>query len=177
MELLSKLEHKVYGWFKNFPGLPESTRKWLGDNAWWIVAIGLVLLVISTLNSLLALNDKVSMLSTVSNSYYVSSAGTTWAIVANAVALAFLAIQAVLVYLAIQPLKLKQKKGWVLLFAAWLVSAVAIVVNAFMSLSVIVFIISVLFNAISLAVIGYFLYEIHGQFAQVEKSRGVKKSK
>ena len=177
MELLSKLEHKIYGWFKSFPGLPAGARKWLGDNVWWIVVISAVLVTISAINNLITLNGQIENLSSVANSYYVSSAGATWSIVATSVGLAFVVLQAVLLYLAINPLKLKQKKGWVLLFAAWLVSAVSIVVNGFMSLSVIVFIISILFNAIPLVVIGYFLYEIHGQFAQVEKSKGVKTSK
>jgi hypothetical protein len=177
MELLSRLEHKIFGWFKNIPGLPVSTRKWLGDNSWWITIVILVLLVINILNTLLALDAKYEMLGTVANSYYVSSSGATWEIIANFVSLGFLVLQAIFLYFAIKPLKMKQKKGWVLLFAAWLIHAVSIVVNGFMSLSIIIFIVSVLFNSIWLIVMGYFLYEIHGQFAQVEKSHGVKKSK
>jgi FtsH-binding integral membrane protein len=177
MELLTKLEKTVFGWFKSVPDLPTEARKWLGDNAWWIVIVGTVLAVMSILGSLATLNTRVSLLDTVAASYYVSSAASTWIIVTDIVALAFLVLQTLLLVIAIQPLKEKQKKGWVLLFAAWLISAVALIVNAMLGLSVINFIISVLFGAIWVAVTGYFLFEIHGQFAHVERSKGVKKAK
>ena len=59
MELLSKLEHKIYGWFKSFPGLPAGARKWLGDNVWWIVVISAVLVTISAINNLITLNGQI----------------------------------------------------------------------------------------------------------------------
>ncbi len=176
-EFLYKLEKTVFGWFKNVPGLPEGARKWLADNIWWIVIVGLVLTIISVLGSLAALSTRISVLGTVAASYYVSSVTSSWLIVADIVALLFMIAEAILLFFAIQPLREKQKKGWVLLFATWLLGAVALVVNALLGLSVLHFIVAILFGAIWLAISGYFLFEIHSQFAHVERSRGIKKSK
>jgi uncharacterized membrane protein YhaH (DUF805 family) len=177
MNILTHLEHKIASWFKSVPGLPSGSRKWLGDNAWIITIVFLVSIALSIMLGVSGLDRQLSMMNSSASSYYVSSAGETWSVIVTSISLAFLAIQAALLAFAIKPLKEKQKKGWVLLFAALLVDAVAIAVNALLSLNLIVFIISILFNAIGLAVIGYFLYEIHGQFAHVEKSRGSKRQK
>jgi NADH:ubiquinone oxidoreductase subunit 4 (subunit M) len=177
MNILTQLEHKIASWFKAVPGLPSGSRKWLGDNAWIITIVFLVSIVLSIMLGVSGLDRQLSMMNSSASSYYVSSAGETWSVIVTSISLAFLTIQAVLLAFAIKPLKEKQKKGWVLLFAALLVDAIAIAVNALLSLNLIVFIISILFNAIGLAVIGYFLYEIHGQFAHVEKSRGSKRQK
>ena len=177
MDYLKKLEEKVFGWFKAAPNLPNDARKWLGDNIWWIAIVGVVLTVIHILRGLSTLEQQVSLQGSVAGSYYVSSTTSDWIIVTVSVSLIFLIIEAILMFLSIQPLKEKQKKGWVLLFAAWLISAVGLVVNAFLTLGVFSFIITVLFGAVWLAISGYFLFEIHGQFAHVEKSKGTKKAK
>jgi hypothetical protein len=82
-----------------------------------------------------------------------------------------------LLALAITPLKAKQKKGWVLLFITWLLGALSVVVTAILTLSVLNFITSVIFGALWVAVGGYLLFEMHGQFAHVERSKGVKAEK
>jgi hypothetical protein len=177
MELLYKLEKIVFNWFKNIPGLPEGARKWLADNIWWIVIIGTVLTIISILGSLAALSTRISLQGTIAASYYISTVNSTWLTIADIVAIVFMILEVILLILAIQPLKEKQKKGWVLLFATWLLGGVALVVNALLGLNVLHFIVAILFGAIWLAISGYFLFEIHSQFAHVERSRGVKKSK
>ncbi|MDB5162742.1 MAG: hypothetical protein JWO54_427 [Candidatus Saccharibacteria bacterium] len=177
MEFLNKLEKTVFGWFKSVPDLPNEARKWLSENAWWIVVIGLILTVLSILGNLSNLSSLVSLMDSPAAAYFVSPAITTWNIITIIVSLFFLLLEAILLAFAIQPLKERQKKGWVLLFATWLLGIVALVVGAFLGLSVINFIISVLFGAVWVAVSGYFLFEIHGQFAHVERSRGVKKAK
>lgn len=177
MELLSKLERKVLDWGKNIPHLPEGGRKWLGDNIWWIVVIGVVLTGIGLLALVLGL---FSLLSTLANPiivYYASSTFVAWTIVKTVVSLIFAAIGLALMAFAITPLKEKQKKGWVLLFAAWLVGILSVVVSAVLTLSVVNFITSLLFGAIGIAIGGYLLLEMHGQFAHTEHSKGVKSKK
>ena len=175
MEFLNKIEKTVFGWFKTVPDLPAGGRKWLGDNAWWIVLIGAILTVLAVLGTLSTITTRMSLLGSIAATYYVSSATTSWLIVADFVSLGFMILQAILLFMAIQPLKEKQKKGWVLLFASWLLSAIAVVVNAVLGLSIFGFFFAVIFGAVGLAITGYFLFEIHGQFAHVERSRGVKK--
>jgi hypothetical protein len=177
MEFLNKIEQKVVSWFKTTPNLPNEAKKWLADNVWWFVIIGVILSIINILRGLSVLESQLSMQGTVANSYYVSASVSDWVIVTVSVSLVFLILEAILLFFAIQPLKEKQKKGWVLLFAAWLISAVALVVNALLTLGVLSFIISILFGGIWLAISGYFLFEIHGQFAHVERSKGVKNKK
>lgn len=174
MEFISKLEKTILGWLKGVPHLPEVARKWLGDNIWWIAVIGLVLSAIAAVFSLIGILGTASLVGTIAASYYATSTFAAWAIVTGLVSLAFLVIDIILLGLAIKPLQAKQKKGWVLLFAVWLVSAVSVVVDAILSLNPFSFVIGILFGAIWLAVSGYFLFEIHGQFAHVEKSKGVK---
>jgi len=177
MDYLKKLEEKVFGWFKAAPNLPNDARKWLGDNIWWIIIVGVFLVGVNILRGLATLEQQISLQGTVAGSYYVSSTTSDWIIVTVSVSLFFLVLEAILMFLSIQPLKEKQKKGWVLLFAAWLISGVGLVVNALLTLGVFSFIITVLFGAVWLAISGYFLFEIHGQFAHVEKSKGTKKAK
>lgn len=177
MEFLDKIEKKVLKWFKGAPNLPKDVRKWLGVNVWWFIIISVVLTGINILNGLSALEKQVSLQGTAAGSYYVSSSTSDWTMLTISVSLVFLVMEAILLFMAIQPLKEKQKKGWVLLFASWLVTAVALVANALLTLGVFSFIITVLFGAVWLAISGYFLFEIHGEFAHVERSKGVKQAK
>lgn len=177
MEFLNKLEEKVFGWFRTTPDLPRELKKWLGENVWWFVIVGLILSVINILRGLDTLQKQLSLQGSIANSYYTSSSVSDWVIVTVSTSLFFLIIEAILLFFSIQPLREKQKKGWVLLFAAWLVSGIALFVNAFLTLGIISFIVSVLFGGIWLAISGYFLFEIHGQFAHVERSKGVKNKK
>lgn len=176
MEALTKLENIILGWFKNVPHLPESVRSWLGTNVWWIVLVGAILSAVSALFALTGVMAIVSLLGTVGASYYAASAVSTWPIVTGLVSIAFSVLNIILLAMAIKPLQLKQKKGWVLLFAAWLLSAVSVVISSLITFNVLTVIPSLLFGAIGLAISGYFLFEIHGQFAHVQKSRGVKEA-
>lgn len=174
MEILSKLERTVLGWLKSVPHLPTNARKWLGDNVWWIAVIGAVLGGIGVLGLIIALFGNISTLSSPFVSYYASATFITWLIIQTIIGLVFAVIEFLLLAFAITPLKEKQKKGWVLLFAVWLVGAVSVVVNAILTLNPFSFITSIIFGALWLALSGYFLFEIHSQFAHVERSKGVK---
>lgn len=177
MDLLSKLERTVLGWLKNVPHLPEVARRWIGDNIWWITLVAAILSGIGVLVGLIGLIGVISLIGTVAASYYATATFTTWAIVLGIVGLVFSAIDTLLLIMAVNPLRAKQKKGWVLLFIVWLVGVVSVVLNSILSLNVIGFITGILFGAIWLAISGYFLFEIHGQFAHTERSKGVRAAK
>lgn len=174
MEALGKLERKLLEWTKKVPHLPAAARSWLGENVWWIVLVGAIIMAISSLFALIGLVGTLSVVGTIAATYYAASAFTGWAILTGIVGLVFIVLEAFLLFMAVKPLQARQKKGWVLLFAYWLLGAVSVVVNAVLSLNVFAFIVTILFGAVWLAIAGYFLLEIHGQFAHVEKSRGVK---
>lgn len=177
MEFLVKLEHIILGWLKDVPHLPIGVRKWIANNIWWIVVIGAVLSGISVLVLIGALFSNLSTLSSPIISYYASATFVGWLVVTTAVALAFAVVETLLMAFAVTPLKEKQKKGWVLLFAVWLVGIISAVVGAILTLNVLGFIGNIIFGAVWVAVTGYFLFEIHGQFAHVERSKGVKSKK
>jgi hypothetical protein len=173
MEFINKLETTVAGWVKNLPHLPPAGQKWLGQNVWWIALIGAIASGIAVLVSLFGL-----LLGGVAASYvYVIDPGfATWVLISSVVALVFTVLKGLVLAVAVQPLKAMQKKGWVLLFIGWLIQAVAVVVGAILSLSVIGFIGSILFGAIGLAITGYFIFEIHGQFAHSPRVTKVAKT-
>jgi len=169
MELINKLERIVLGWVKNVPHLPATAQKWLALNAWWIVLVAAIIGGIWFLFALNGLFALLTLLNSVSNLYYVTNTYTDYAIFKAIVSLVLLGLAVAALAFAVMPLKDRQKKGWVLLFLSWIISAISIVVGAILSLSVIGFIISIIFGAIFLAIGGYFLFEIHGQFAHPAK--------
>ena len=177
MELLLKLERTILGWVKDVPHLPIGARKWLADNIWWLAVIGAVLTGISVLVLIGALFTNLSTLSSPIISYYASSTFVGWLVVTTAVSLAFAVAEGLLLAFSITPLKEKQKKGWVLLFAVWLLGILSVVVSAILTLNVLSFLGNIIFGAVWVAISGYFLFEIHGQFAHVERSKGVKAKK
>lgn len=165
MEFFAKLEKRILGWFKGVPHLPVGGQKWLGDNVWWIVLVGAILTTLSIIASLSGIIALVALLGSPQASYYASSVITSWTLVTGIVGVVFALFGAILQYLSVQPLKLKQKKGWVLLFVNWLLGAIAIFINSVLTLNPISFIVSLLFGAVWVAISGYFLFELHGQFA------------
>ncbi|MFZ2126547.1 MAG: hypothetical protein WAV04_03495 [Candidatus Microsaccharimonas sp.] len=169
MDFINKLETMIGGWLKNVPHLPAAGQKWLATNVWWIVLIGAILTGIGLLFAIGGLFTLIALLGAVSSVYYVPGAGiTAWSIIAAVIGLVFTVIQGILLAIAVQPLKAMQKKGWVILFASWLLGILSVVISAIVSGSIFGFISGILFGAIGVAISGYFLYEIHGQFAHVK---------
>lgn len=179
MNIVTRLEDTILGWFKGVPHLPTGGRKWLGANVWWIALIGAILAGLATIFTFTGLMGLLAIMggAVPGAAYYVVQTVTGLAILAAVVSLVFLAAQAVLLGVAVRPLKDRQKKGWVLLFASLLLEAVAVVVNAVISFSIFGFITSIIFGAIFIAIGAYFVFEIHGEFAHVQKSKGVRGEK
>lgn len=169
MEFLRKLEKQVLSWTKSVPHLPPVARKWLGENAWWIVMIGTVIGAIAFLFAIFGLFTLITLINSISAGYYVTGTYTPWHIVTSLVSIIFSLIVIVLSGMSIKPLQNRVKQGWVLLFAVWLINIVSIVVSAILSLTVFGFIFRILFGAIGVIISGYLLFEIHGEFAHDAK--------
>lgn len=174
MEFVNKLETMVGGWFKSVPHLPMAGQKWLGVNVWWIVLIGVILSGIGVLMSLGAIFTAMSLFG-VASSYgaFVAQPYSDMWFVAAIVGLLFSALSVLILALAINPLKELKKKGWSLLFLAWVVIAVAIVVNIILTFNPLGLIMGVIFGAIGLGIGGYFLFEIKAQFQGSSKKAKV----
>lgn len=170
MEYVRQLERKILQWTKELPHLPSVAQKWLGQNIWWII---LVIVILSSLGFLISL---LTLLGGVAAVTLFAPAIGAVALVAGLIGLAFSAVQIILMAMAIKPLQTRQKQGWTLLFIAWLVSGVAVVAAAILSFNPFNFIVYLIFGAVFFAIAGYFLFEIHGQFAPLHKSKGVKKT-
>ncbi len=173
MEFTNKLETMVSGWVKNLPHLPVAGQKWLAENVWWIALIGAIVSGIGVLFGLVGLLFGGVGASFV---YVIDPTLATWLVVASFVSLAFSAVRGLLLALAVTPLKAIQKKGWTYLFYTWLLQALAVVVGAVLSLSAFGFISGILLGAIGVAITGYFLFEIHGQFVHVVTKAKVTKT-
>ena len=167
MELINKFEKTMLGWVKNVPHLPVDVQKWLGINAWWIILVCTFISGIATLIELNGLLTSIALIGSISSTYYVTGTASNWAIIIAAVSVVFLALVTLVYAIAVKPLQNKQKKGWVLLFLSWIVNGLSVVVSSVLSMSVVGFIIGIMFGAIFLAISGYFIFEIHGQFAHV----------
>lgn len=157
METLHKLENTAGGWFKGAPHLPVNARKWLADNVWWIVIVGVVLAAFG-LAALLPVLFGASVLTSSLAAY--AGVDTARVMLAAWVGVAFLAAVVVVELMAVTPLKEKKKAGWDYLFLALLLSIVSSVVGL-----VITYDFSNVIGAVLTALIGgYFLFEIRGHF-------------
>ncbi|OYX41434.1 hypothetical protein B7Y94_05105 [Candidatus Saccharibacteria bacterium 32-49-12] len=163
MKVVNSIEQKGIAWFEKIPNLPESARRWLADNAWWLVAGGAVIQAISLVRMMMTILTNLSI--SEAGYYDVEPFMGTWGLLLQIVAFIFGVVAVGLAAASIDPLKGRMKKGWVLLFLSLLVYVMWIFVNAFLSLSLINFVILVLFHGIFAALFGYLLFEIHGQFA------------
>ncbi|NCO10610.1 hypothetical protein GW930_01715 [Candidatus Saccharibacteria bacterium] len=182
MEAVAKLEAFVYDQLKalKLPQLPKGLRTWVGDNVWWMAAALAVLSALSAVSLIFGFMMALGALAApISASWYVG-AFAGWVLITNAIALTFAVLDAVVLGLAVNPLKESQKKGWTFLFILWLLSALSFAVNLLVSvltLNIFGLIGTLIFGTIFLAIAVYFLFEIRGEFAHVEKSAGVKKRK
>lgn len=177
METISKLEKTIAGWYKQLPfHLPAEGRKWLAENAWWLVLIGVVVSVFGLLGML----RTILWAGEVSNSvlgnvaaYYGVATYNPWTDGSLWISLASLAIILVLEAMAINPLKLRKKRGWDLMFLTMLVSAASALVTAVVTISLY----SILLAAVGLAIGGFFLFEVREQFGTKTAESGSTKAK
>lgn len=179
MESVRNLEKTIAGWYKDFAHLPLGLRKWLGENLWWLVLIGVVLSVLAIFPILaaLALVFGLSGAAIGAAGMYGAEAAVSGGLVGVAlfaalVSVAGLVVMAVVMGLAINPLKARAKKGWTLLFIVLLVSTAFSVLGSLISFSIF----GILWALVWAFVEGYFLFEVRDQFGpKVAAKPSVKK--
>jgi ABC-type glycerol-3-phosphate transport system permease component len=177
MESVHKLEKTVAEWYKAAPHLPKGGQKWLADNVWWIVVIGVVLSVLglfSILSLLFLAGAGLALAGSATGSAYGSAVGAALGgvvLISVIVSLAVYVIELILMAMAISPLKNHKKKGWDLLFLVALINVLSIVVTGLLGMNFF----SIIWGLLWAAVGGYFLFEIYGHFGG-EKTVSEKKS-
>lgn len=167
MESIHKLEKTVADWYKSVLHLPAGGQKWLADNVWWVVLIGLILTVLSVfplIAGVLFVGAVAGGLGAAYGGAY-SAALVGTALIAVWVLIAFLLFEAVLMALSISPLKAHKKKGWDLLFIIALVNVVSVVVSGLIGFNFMALVWGLLWSAVG----AYFLFEIRGHFGPKEK--------
>lgn len=168
MDTVRNLEKQAAGWYKQLPHLPAEVRSWLGNNVWWLVLIGVVLMTLGLLVlipltlaalGLSALIGTASLLGTY-NYTYDGGLGIVW--LSALVTFIGSLVVVVLTAMAVGPLKAKSKKGWSLLFLTALVNLLFAVAGDILALSVVGIVGSLLWTAVE----GYFLFEIRDEFGR-----------
>lgn len=164
METIVKLEKTLAGWYKQLPfHLPLEGRKWLAENAWWLVLIGVIASVLSIVGSLRSLFWAQDLSNSVLGdlaAYYGAPVYNPWVDGSLWVGLVSFAIILVLEVAAINPLKVRAKRGWDLIFLTMLVGAIAAVVSVVVTGSMY----GLLGAAVGVVVGGFFLFEVREQF-------------
>lgn len=171
MDALKTLEQTLVQWHKQSPiHLPASWRRWLGDNSWWLVIIGVIaatLSVIGSLRTLLWTEDLLRTTRQFAESLGVTMPGTgithvvsLWISVVTLVAVALIQLR------SIQPLREKKKNGWDLLFLASIISLSGSFVSGIVGGSIISAIIGL---AVTAVISWFILFEIRGQFLPASK--------
>lgn len=174
MDFLQKIETILAGWFKKAPRLPETGRKWLTDNIWWMALVGALIsilgifIIIPVLFATLTLTTALGTFSPYTTSYETAY-GMAWLSLMFSV-LNYV-VTAVLLAVAVSPLKAKSRKGWNLLFVLYLVNFVLGVLSSLVLISIFAFI----GPFIGAAIGGYFLFEIRDYFVGDKKVAHKKK--
>jgi hypothetical protein len=167
MESVNELEKTVAQWYKNVPHLPKEFTKWLADNIWWLVVIGVVLAVLGLLAliplALFSLGLSAGV-NAIYPTYTAGGFGLVW--MGVLLSLVSLVVVTVLEAMAISPLKSKAKKGWTLLFIVAVVNALFSVLSNVVDLNFF----GIVMAVVVVAIHGYFLFEIRSYFAVAHKS-------
>jgi len=159
MNSISKLENTVGGWLKPMPHLSKASQKWLAENVWWIVLIGLVL---SVIGLIMSVGGLLAVLFPVAIYFGVSLAPLfTFSLIAGVViTFVFLAATIILTAMAIKPLRQLKRRGWDLIFITMVISGLYSILGFIVSLNIG----SLLYGIIGLGIGAYFLFEIRSYF-------------
>lgn len=168
MSAITKFEDTIGGLLKPIPHLPTAGQKWLAENVWWIVLVGVILSGISVLTSIGGIFSYMALVGTATSyfGYYGAQSYSSWWIVASVISLLFMIAIVVISAISINPLKAMNKKGWDMLFLTLLISAASIVVSLIVNITSmgVGLIFGLIFGLIGLAIGAYFIYEIRSHF-------------
>jgi hypothetical protein len=166
MTIVTKAENMVARLLKSAPHLPKNAQKWIVDNSWWIVLIDVIVSAISVLiaiNAIAAYMTFVGNVGSYSGLYAISPYPSGW-IIGSIITLVFSVVTIIILATSITFIKETKKKGWDRLFIVLLIEAVSIVLGAILTLSILGFILNIIFGAIGLAIGTYFVFEIRSYF-------------
>ncbi len=178
MNFIQDLEDVLAKSFAQLPfHLPKNGRKWLGDNIWWIAIIFAafsILSVLGHLGMLLRTDEVMAQIKGWFDLLGIPQPVLRLAIASLWVTLIATAAEAVLEIAAVKPLKAKNEQGWKLMFLGLLVAVLGGIIAGFLDRS---FFGTLLSAAISLAMGGFFLFEIRDQFTshKIAKKSATKK--
>lgn len=176
MEQLHHLEATLAHWYKGAPHLPKNGRNWLADNVWWIALIGVILSALALTTVVPLMFTSLSLTSTlapyaIDDMMHRATISMAWS--GLALSVVSLVVSVVLLTMAINPLKVKNKQGWNLVFGLYLINFALNVIRAVILLDLGGLLSAVLGAAIG----GYFLFEIHDNFGGVKSKKAVKAKK
>lgn len=165
MEQVRKLEAVVSRWYKQAPHLPANGQKWLAENAWWIVLVGVILGALGVFGLISATFLASAILVSIGGAVGAAIGGI--ALLAVVASLIFSIVSLIILIAAIAPLKAGHKKGWNLMFLAVLVNVLALVIHFLFSFDVF----GLIWGALMTAVGTYFLFEIRSHFISAKPVR------
>lgn len=165
---IAKLEAELVRWHQKLSfHLPAGFQKWLAENVWWIVIIGVIGSLIGIINffRVVALRQDVV---NYANQIGVSLAPSTTLSMAGVwVSIITLIIVVILQLRAISPLQHRKKIGWNLLFYAAAVSLLGTLVSGFITGNIITALVTVILSG---AIAWFFLFEIRRFFVTTSKT-------
>jgi hypothetical protein len=173
MESLKNLETMIASWYKGMPHLPKNGQKWLAENAWWLVLVGVILGTFGILIVLLGTVIAGTLLAGFGGPVGAAIGGLAFILVL--ISLAFGILDMIISALAISPLKLMQKRGWSLLFLVALINVLSLLVSFLFQLNLF----SLIWGLIFAGAGGYFLFEVREYFhaERTAKKAAVHKAK
>jgi len=163
VEIIYKAEQLIESWHKSLPHLPANLRKWIADNGWWIVLVGVVLMSLQAVGVLAVLligTVAAGVLGGLAILGPLTAVAGGLLIIVGAIFFTVFLIELVLSAMAISPLKAKQRKGWVLIFTVSLIEVVSAVLTFIFSMEVFSFIWGLAWAAAGL----YILFEVRDAF-------------
>jgi hypothetical protein len=164
VQTLRKLEQRILGWVKDVPHLPTEVQAWLGRNIWIIVMVGSIIIAVATFFDLINWLTLVNLLNDPASRYYVYGGVAGWSMTTSILSYVFTALLLVLLFTAVKPLKSQSKKGWVILFFAWLFFIASTALKAVLTLNAFDFILTLLLGVTAALITGYILFEVHAYF-------------
>lgn len=165
METVKSIEQQLIKINQDLPKLPKGLTKWLAEYAWLLTLIGVVLSVMTLLAFVPIVLTAFGVVSTANLGLGLAGYNTTYGfdmlgwlgmIVSIVSALIVLYLEAI----AITPLRIKQYRGWQLLFFASLVSLALTVVSDIIAMQIVSIIMSLVFSAIGF----YILFQLRPYF-------------
>ena len=173
MYRVRKLESLTENWLAPFPHLPDTIRKWLADNLWWLVVLVSFSMAISAIVTLGYLFQYMSYLGNAPGylSAYTSSQYPVGWLLTTLLALVYLSVATVLYVKAATPLKEHMRHGWDILFIILVIGAAKMFLDAVFTFNIFGFIFGLLFELIGIMIAAYFLFEIRSYFVKSGRVR------